>query len=196
MRTKAIQVKCQNNLRVWGLAILNYSQENDGLVQYNKWNSIASDANYYNPYFGTEAVNAGGHGSKVPQEYFRWCPSQKWVGTGNAPTGYAMNRPQMLNGSTYVTVPSAYNLRQCRSPSTMLFLIDAASSPNSTVASPADLTTLVKPICLPTPANTVRHGGQVNALFADGHVSSYTWAAIDQDTPEETAMVTSWFRLH
>ena len=191
IRARANETKCMANLRTWGIAILRYSQENDGKIQWNNWASISSQERYYNPYFGTEAVIAGSHGSRIPQEYFRWCPSQAWTGSNNAPVGYVFVRPDPK-----VANASSYNIRQASRPSSLLLMIDADGPSTAVIGAASDFDDYVKPICVKgTNGTAPRHGGRVNALFADGHVSSYTWSAIDQDTPEETAMVNSWFQL-
>lgn len=197
MRARAAQTKCAANLRTWGIAILRYSQENNGYVNYDKWASAASA--HYNPYFGVEAISVSGRDQKTtPQEYYRWCPAMEWDKSGSAPVGYAFMRPSVQKADgTYGLEPASatggsYNLRRAQRPSQLLFMMDAIKNAGATLEKPGDLDTLVRPICT---GKDERHSGSVNALFADGHISTYQWSDIDQDTPAEQEMVANWFHL-
>ncbi len=203
MRGKANQTKCMNNLKTWGIAILRYSQEHDGVIRWNNWANISTTARYYNPYFGQENITVQGN-SRLAQEYFRVCASQTWNGVGSAPVGYGFIRPSSYakNGTSYWpvddvaaegTVPPSnyapYNLRSAAHPSQLLLMIDANTLNLKGVG---DLDTMVKPICI---GSDPRHQGGVNALFADGHVSFLQWTDMDRDNPTETAQVDAWFHL-
>lgn len=194
VRRKATQTKCAQNLKTWGIAIRRYAQEHNGEVHWRNWASIGSSQRYYNPYFGTEAITKGPKEEMFTQEYFRWCPAQSWGGGGNAPVGYSFIRPSdhSTYSSRYWPVPDPYNLRKAQKPSKLLLMIDGNTL---NIRGADDLDKAVRPICVSGSGQDVRHGGSVNALFADGHVTGYRWKDIDGDTPEEKAKVEQWFHL-
>ncbi|MFV0337976.1 MAG: prepilin-type N-terminal cleavage/methylation domain-containing protein [Chthoniobacterales bacterium] len=184
IKEKSLQTKCINNLKTWGIAITTYSQENNGKIQWKNWQSISSNTRYYNPYFGTEAIVTA-KGVRKPQEYFRWCPTQEWTG-GNAPVGYAFVRPsQQIKKGYYYTPGENYNIRKAAHPSQLLWMIDCTSM---NISSPDHIKKNMLPLCTGVEENedkrTIRHRGQVNALFADGHVSSYGAASLDLENAE------------
>jgi prepilin-type N-terminal cleavage/methylation domain-containing protein/prepilin-type processing-associated H-X9-DG protein len=193
MQSKANQAKCTNNLRMWAIAIQGYAREHDGNVVWSGYTSISGTANYYQPYFGTANVTING-ATRATEEYFRWCPSMKWSGTGNTPANYAFVQPSTNTGGTYtpVTTPT-FNLRQAQTPANLLLMVEA-NKLNISLAT--DFATMIKPLCDGSGGQVIRHSGNINILFGDGHVSSYAWKDIDQDTPEEQNMVASWFHLN
>ncbi len=183
------------------------------------WNSVGSGTAGVDTKFYEKYLNPGGEKSYVnpatstailATQYFRACPVQKWKST-TSPTGYGFARPQELNasGTGYTGITTTldgstntnllvYNIRRAETPSQLLQLMDTEDPSDTSQArsltSAAGLATYVKPIC--TQSSIMRHGGQVNALFADGHVASYRWADMDQDNDAEKAMVTKWFQLN
>lgn len=223
VRRKADQSKCMNHLRQWGIAIQGFANDRDGMVVCgSNWNNVGTGTGtlgettkfyekYLNP--GGEKIYSRPGSSTVIQatEYFRACPSQQWTSTGSGPTGYGFARPRELNASgtsdsaIKTTIDGldngdgnflAYNIRNVATPSQLLQLMettDGTPGVAKSLGSSADIEKYVKPLF--TKAEVMRHGPQVNALFADGHVETFGWEDLDQDTPEEKAKLTQWFRL-
>jgi len=223
-RARANQLKCTNHLKQWAVAIVGFANDHDGMVLCGgSWNSVGGgtagvDTKFYEQYLnpaGTKTF-ANPATSKAIQatEYFRACPVQKWQ-AATSPTGYGFARPREPNtaGTGYTGIKTtldgsndgngnllAFNIRRAATPSQLLQLMETEdpSSPGTakSLTSATDLAKYVKPICIKSPPLELRHGGQVNALFADGHVASYQWADIDQDNDAEKAMVAKWFQLN
>ncbi|MEA3187721.1 MAG: hypothetical protein QOD99_1551 [Chthoniobacter sp.] len=196
MQGKANQSKCNQNLRQWGMAIIAYSNDHNGQVQWQGWASLGASANYYDKYFGSSVTIAGT--TKTSTEYFRMCPAlaNQWKPGTGVPVQYAFTRASEIqpNGSYGLISNQGYfSLLKATHPSQLLLMIDAITNTGANNSGTADLDTNVKPIC--TIKTQMRHSGGVNALFADGHVDFFQWTAIDRDTPAEQTMVDQWFHL-
>lgn len=188
VRTKANQAKCVQNLRSWHTALNLYAQEHKGKIEHKSWASVGSEQNYYSRYLG-DGKQVGTDGTAVDaQKFFRSCPAASGYGDGGV--DYLFTRPSPVANQTYTRINLAEN------PAKLLLMMDAHGSGLANAASnPSKLDTHVKPVCLGTEDTPPRHGGSANALFADGHVESYTWDQIDGDTEAETAMRLAWFKL-
>lgn len=190
MRSKANTTKCVSQLRTWGVAITRFSQENSGNVRWKDWPSIGSESRFYEKYLGgdvdTRTMNMDGK-SVFATQLYRRCPAQDWDQQGNGPVGYAMTRPDPKEANV-----NTFNLRRANKLSKLLLMMDANAS-GFRLNGPDDLKTAVAPLCN---GSDTRHGGSVNALFADGHVLTLPWARIDGDTEEEQQMLDQWFTLY
>jgi prepilin-type processing-associated H-X9-DG protein/prepilin-type N-terminal cleavage/methylation domain-containing protein len=195
VRNRGYQTQCINNLRQWAVAVRGYSTDNDGSVVWDGWVSTSGSDSCYHPYFGANGITLDGK-SILPEEYFRWCHAVQWNASGGAiaPVCYAMAQPSIQSGGSYIlSSGSTYNIRQALTPSSLLLITEARTL---NITGPKDFEAQIKPICLGNGGEKVRHSGNANMLFADGHVGTYPWSAIDQDTDEERTMVESWFHLN
>lgn len=188
IRQSAQLARCADNLRTWGIAINSHAADNSGQVVWNGWASISSSARYYETYLGGDGVTASAmmEGNNVlTTQLYRRCPSQKWDGTGNGPVGYAMTRP-----NPKVANAINFNLTTANDPSQLLLMIDAQGFLNINGAN--DIITAITPISGGTGS---RHRQSINALFGDGHVSSYKFGDIAGADSRKTAMRERWLTL-
>lgn len=188
IRQSAQLARCADNLRTWGIAINGYAADNSGQVVWNGWANISSSARYYETYLGGDGVNATAtmDGRNVfTTQLYRRCPSHKWDGIGNGPVGYAMTRPNPKVPNT-----PTFNLSTASDPSQLLLMIDAEGFLN--LNGPDDIAKAITPVCKGTDA---RHRQTANALFADGHLSSYRFGDIAGADSGKTAMRERWFTL-
>ncbi|MES2920348.1 MAG: prepilin-type N-terminal cleavage/methylation domain-containing protein [Verrucomicrobiota bacterium] len=205
MRNRAEVTKCTSNLRQWSVAIMAYAADHNQMVRYRDWEDIANTTKIYNPYFGDGEI-AWPEAKKTgpAQGYYRKCPAQKWNGSGNPPRGYFFARPNELNASgKYAKVDvdtdnsgadDSYSLAKVSRPSQLLMMMDA--NDYKAVYRTTEITQYVKPICINKDSTQIRHGGGVNALFADGHIDFLKWNQIDPDAQENTNKVTGWLNLN
>lgn len=187
-KQNAVAAGCVENLRTWGVAIHGYAAEHNGQVQWNNWASISGSSRHYETYLGGEQNSASGtmDGKRVfYTQLYRRCPSQRWDGTGNGPVGYAMTRPNPKTPSS-----SNFNLSTASSPAHLLLMIDAEDFLN--LNGPDDLVPAITPLCSSTDP---RHRQTVNALFGDGHVSTYRLGDISGSDSGKKAMRERWFTL-
>jgi prepilin-type processing-associated H-X9-DG protein/prepilin-type N-terminal cleavage/methylation domain-containing protein len=204
MRSRADVTKCTANLRVWSLVIRSYASENNQMVRYEEWEDIGTGKKFYNPFFGAEEISWPQKKVMGPSlGYHRMCPAQKWDGSGNPPRGYLFVRPNELNDQGKYSrgevdtnrdgKPDSYSLAKIARPSQMLMMMDANNYKN--IYRTSEFNEYVKPICINSDKTQIRHGGGVNALFADGHVDFLNWSDIDPGRPENTQKVTTWLNL-
>lgn len=209
LRAKAELTKCTSGLRQWGVAIQGYAGDHSQMVRYDEWSDISAGKNFYDSYLGSgdrawpPSSRAGAAKQGPPVGYFRMCPAQKWSTSRNPPEGYIFIRPNELKDGNYArgeldtdadTKPDSYSLAKVAQPSQLLMMMDA-SLPKSIYRS-SEYTTYVKPVCIHTDPSMIRHGGGVNALFADGHIESLKWDQIDPTLPANTQKVTAWLNLN
>jgi prepilin-type N-terminal cleavage/methylation domain-containing protein/prepilin-type processing-associated H-X9-DG protein len=171
IRQSAQAARCADNLRTWGIAIHGYAAENNGAVQWNGWASISHSARYYETYLGgelTRATVAMDGKSVLVTQLRRRCPAQEWDGTGNGPVGYA-------NTAT--------------NPSQLLLMIDAKAL---NLNGPTDIAAATTPLFS---GDDQRHRQKINALFGDGHVSSYQASELNASNKNKKAMLERWFTL-
>ncbi|TVR45665.1 MAG: prepilin-type N-terminal cleavage/methylation domain-containing protein [Puniceicoccaceae bacterium] len=175
VRTSARNVQCLSNVRQWGMAVLLYAADNDGHyavraqwspeVGVSNWNSTTSG---YNRYLQM---------SDLARE-FRTCPLQRDVPEGT--TSYALNWP------TAGGVPPPREripISSASEPSNLILMVDAfyvsgALADAPWISSQAEARTRVR--VLTTPPYD-RHGGKMNAVFADGHTRSVHWFAAHEN---------------
>jgi prepilin-type N-terminal cleavage/methylation domain-containing protein/prepilin-type processing-associated H-X9-DG protein len=179
IRQSAQLSACAANLRTWGIAIRGYSADNNGQVVWRNWASIGSADRYYESYLGGDSVAA------TATKLHRRCPSVKWDGKGNGPVGYAMTRPNPKTSNS-----SSYNLGTVGNPSQLLMLIDGTGL---VLNGPDDMVNVITPL---TVGASPRHKKTVNALFGDGHVSSYGFGEIAGNDSAKKAMRERWFSLN
>ena len=183
-RQSAQNSQCVENLRTWGIAIHGYAADNSGAVVYKNWQSIGSSSRFYEAYLGgdPDTPTATMDGKKIyATERYRRCPAQKWSGSGSVPVGYAMIRP-----NPKVSSSPSFNISTATDPSQLLLMIDASGS--LVLSQPGEVAAVVLPIC---EGDNVRHRHKVNALFADGHVSSYSGTEVTADQDR----LSRWFTL-
>lgn len=206
MRGKAEVTKCTANLRGWSLAIRGYADDNNQNVSYKDWEDIGGTTKIYNPYFASEKILWPE--KKVmnwAQGYYRKCPAQKWDGVGNPPRGYIFARGNELSADgKYSRIFSdknndgqddgVYSLSKVARPSQFLMMMDANDYKN--IYRTTEITQYVKPVCINSDKAQIRHGGGVNALFADGHIDFLKWTDVDPAIPENTQKVQTWLNLN
>jgi prepilin-type processing-associated H-X9-DG protein/prepilin-type N-terminal cleavage/methylation domain-containing protein len=162
----ARQIKCMSNLRQIGLALLSYSQENDGLaVAGPQWTGKLL------PYVKDKKVficpssrEIDGMVQSLPEEY-----THNWVSPGSS---YELNMLSFSAGPP--TPPSNYDNPPCmvdtvklsrfESPADTAWVWDGWSG---MAASTQALTNIFQKLLLPRGA---RHKHGLNVLFCDGHV--------------------------
>lgn len=184
MRQRAQNSQCIENLRTWGIAIHGHAADNSGAVVYKNWQSIGSASRFYETYLGgnNETPTVPMDGRQVyATERYRRCPSQRWSGTGSVPVGYAMTRPY-----PHVSSSPSFNINSASDPSQLLLMIETADS--LVLSDPDQVADALVPI---SEGDDSRHSHKVNALFADGHISSYGGAEIVADK----ARLARWFSL-
>jgi prepilin-type processing-associated H-X9-DG protein len=69
-----------------------------------------------------------------------------------------------------------------------------AISGGATLSSADALDTYIRPITA-IPGKDQRHSGNVNMLFADFHIGTFTWKDLDRDTPAEKTRIENWWVL-
>lgn len=184
MRQSAQNSQCIETLRTWGIAIHGHAADNSGAVVYKNWQSIGSASRFYETYLGGDlnAPTITMDGKQVfATERYRRCPAQKWSRTGSVPVGYAMTRPY-----PHVSSSPSFNINTASDPSQLLLMIETADS--LVLSDPDQVADAVGPI---SEGEESRHRHKINALFADGHISSYGGAEIVADK----ARLTRWFTL-
>lgn len=209
MRGRAEITKCTNNLRAWSVAIQGYAGDHNQMVRYEEWEDIGTPKQFYNSYFPAPQIpwpqKGGVMGAAVGMH--RMCPSQKWDGQGNSPLrGYVFVRPNEFDdasgkykrGEVDLDRTTAggdhYSLAKVARPSQLLMMMDANAYKN--IYRTTEITQYVKPVCINSDKEVIRHGGGVNALFADGHIEFLKWSDVDPAIPENTAKVTTWLNLN
>jgi prepilin-type processing-associated H-X9-DG protein/prepilin-type N-terminal cleavage/methylation domain-containing protein len=207
MQGRAAVTKCTANLRGWSLAIRGYADDHGQKVSYKDWEDIGGTTKIYNPYFGAEMILWPEKKQiNVAQGYYRMCPAQakKWNGVGNPPRGYVFSRGNELSSAgKYAKVFSdanndtlddgTYSLAKISRPSQFLMMMDANNYKN--IYRTSEITQYVKPVCLNSDKSEIRHGGGVNALFADGHIEFLKWTEINPDNSQNTQKVETWLNL-
>jgi prepilin-type N-terminal cleavage/methylation domain-containing protein/prepilin-type processing-associated H-X9-DG protein len=170
-KAKSNQTKCLHQLKQWAQVISLYAADNQQTVVWGGSSTKApfsiggSSPSPYLPYFqGSDNQNK-----------MRACPAMGWNGAGTAPVGYEFLRPTE-NGAA---IPGDIFLTRVPNPSNLMLMIDA-SAPTTKffVGGNGDSwDDAVKPIAdaKTIPAKSLRHSGNLNALFADFHVQVVSW---------------------
>lgn len=197
MRQKTNETKCVHQLKIWGTVIAQFSADNDGNIDWDKWAPIGgqgtSDENVYAKYF--EAGNYGS-GSNVLMK-FRMCPASSWSMNGNPPPTYKFNRPNHSSGTPLSSSPKEYiNLKRTERPADLLLMIDGdPADAGYNIRGEGSFDTSVKPICVNADTKQIRHFGGVNALFADFRVEYVDWKRLDPATTDGQQNRHNWVTL-
>ena len=181
-RMMADNVRCQDNLRNWGLAITTYAQDNG--MELPALSSGASDTysswvNRVVPYLGGEALGNVYYGHNVSNAY---CPAFEKAANGvnvrvanGIASSYTANARLMpitkLLGQSYVRLPSITR------PTETMLLMDGLPYPQGRdgvfyrwqLRPPAD-----------GGFGGYLHQQRLNVLFVDGHVDSISGGDIDE----------------
>lgn len=175
VRESARNTQCLSNVRQWGQAVIFHAMENDGFYAVrSNWgtqgvSSWPATGSYYSQY-----LNLGGHGVRE----FRTCPSERDVGEGHV--SYSMVHARMDG----VLPPRDRIPLSQEDPTGVLLLIDSFFPSDAEWFRLQDrswATRRIRPLSVP-PYD--RHGGRMNAVFADGHVRSVHWAPLHENDPD------------
>jgi len=184
VRQSAKNTQCLSNVRQWTQAALLYSADHKGSYAIR-----ASSANGTNAFWDNISTNPQ---SMLYSSYLenwsvvsaiRACPAYDGLGgNGNTATCYWMNRPYVGSSTTPVGT-NAISLVAASNPANLLLMSEIDPLAASPTANPwfigkAGLKAVLDPLW--ADASRQRHGGHVNASFADGHVTSITQAQIEQ----------------
>jgi len=176
-KARSHEAACLNQLKQWGTAFQLYADDNRGwLDDIEKWQS----ATYTDPLTGAPRINSyaryltinGKPTAKVRR--LRVCPAVAARMTAaqidaGFEKSYALDHPDVFINGKWKKVPAIngrvfYSLANITHPSEFLLLVDANGT---TTVTESGLKKKVLPIL-------DRHGGGVNALWADQHVSFVT----------------------
>jgi len=186
MRSNADKTKCTEQLREWGIILAAYAGENEGKVDWNRWESISTkveDASVYLPYMSSGSVDVtikDDQGSFNKLFAMRNCPAKKFVkvpGGPNPPVTYAMTRPSP-HVSTSIGGGYTY-LAKITNPSRFIFMMDSLDSAKGTLNDGGAITTSVKPLTQ-VGVNLRHSNSKVNALMGDFSVRSMSWKELEK----------------
>ena len=93
---------------------------------------------------------------------------------------------------------SYYNVSTATNPSRLLLMIETQSPSDSMITvdnAGASFTDNVSPMQTNTTDSLVRHGGSVNIVFLDGHVSTYSFAETNYSDAQNKVTMDRWFTL-
>lgn len=109
------------------------------------------------------------------------------------PTGYR-NIPATSIGLQGVSIPG-YNVNEAANPPQLLLMIELCPQfyGQITVNNGSELATKVIPMM--TVDGQIRHNGNANALFLDGHVAGYSTSQLDYTNTQNKAQLDRWFSL-
>ena len=167
-RSKARSIVCTGNLRQWGIALLMYTNQNDGVIPrrgqgVNPLGVIDRSADWFNclpPYFDMPPYSKLVAQGKLPRAGDKSvfiCPEASENPSGQYFMPYAMN----MYLSPWIR-PEPHNSEEIELPSCIVFMADAPGPYSATVPS-------VQPYSV-----QARHSGCANVLFLDGHVQSFS----------------------
>jgi prepilin-type processing-associated H-X9-DG protein len=201
---KLLQQACAANLKQWGIAFQMYSQDFNGWLFYcdsgaGIWDDTTVWVNQPNPYakyFGASSKSQ----ASVMIRRMRVCPAAPLTDHQIVDIGvhqYSLATPYVYNphiGWMLVTgMPGVgwfVPIRIAGKPSQLLLLIDSGSDDGSVwhdYVYPGRLVSYTSPALQ-------RHGGSVNALFADYHVENVTPQKL-QEMDGAAGKPSIWFQL-
>lgn len=188
-RSKALQSKCLSNLKQWAAVIPLYAADHEQQIAWQ--DAFSTSETKPGPYLSyMSGANA--------QAMLNWCPAVPNPSGGTPPVCYAFIRPTEPGSNT--PVPGPYSLARASQPGQLLVMLDALNPKGDEYIGGGDggatFDAVVKPICVKTPGQNLRHGGGVNALFADFHVEFLDWAKqISSDTDLGKQNQATWTTL-
>jgi prepilin-type processing-associated H-X9-DG protein len=83
-------------------------------------------------------------------------------------------------------------------PSRLLLMVETQSPADSMITvdnGGASFTDHVRPMQTNTMDSLVRHGGSVNVVFLDGHVSTYSFSETNYSDAQNKVVMDRWFTL-
>lgn len=176
--------QCSARLKSWGQMIHLYSLDHNGFIAVRGEDgkeSWASSKGPYTPYISDvlQEVNV-----QLPK--LRNCPA---FPPGGKTVSYVMNWPLFSDGSFPPREKIPFSTLS--SPSKLLLMTDGESNGGSYLQGLAAFEPYVKNLSSsPFP----RHGGGINALFADGHIAKCHWEAKAANDPDSfVAQKNVWF---
>lgn len=207
VRAQARNTQCVSNLRQWGQAARLFSADYKGLialyvsaagVQTPTDGTPSFDPKIYARYFSQPNMLLPDGRSVSSQLVMSRCPSESDLSLYR---NYGFGRP---TGSRSVAATafglqgsaiSAYNVNEAANPSRLLLMIELApaSYGQVTVDNGGQLATKVVPMA--TVDGQIRHNGNANAVFLDGHVVSYSSSQLDYSNAVNKAQIDRWFTL-
>jgi prepilin-type N-terminal cleavage/methylation domain-containing protein/prepilin-type processing-associated H-X9-DG protein len=196
VREGARATQCVSNLRTWGQAVHMFAEDHGGdipltihmgaTVQGGVPNS--GPGKLFESYLGNARTSIPGDSNIDAQNFFSRCPalSNRAVGEPRRHYGFIVpdgsrRTPNDYFGRTDMgNRVDFYNLGRVGEPSRLMLMIETVpNGGNIQGPNPAShLNERVRPIASPT-SEQFRHGGNINAVFLDGHVKRMTWSELD-----------------
>ena len=207
-RTKSRAVACITNEKQWGLAFQMYADDNNGVLFYQdsgtgNWDDTVvyapnNQPNPYVRYFAAFSSTGGGRPAEKLRR-MRHCPAASLSDHVVIDLGvhqYALAQPSMLTSLGWAAVVKKsfgwfVTIRLASKPSEYLLLIDTGTDDGSVAheyVAPGQLVSF-------TSDAMRRHGGAVNALFADYHVEAVPPHKIQEMDKITSGSPSKWFRL-
>lgn len=190
VRAKARATQCVSNLRQWGSAVRLFSNENKGVVPLLL--NVSSDTNlrFYDPYFPKASI---GSTAITPTDNFSSCPAvTRDESNANNRRNYSFVRPigykTAPSGSRFAGVSLSksvdyYSIEAAKAPSRLFLMLEQKSGSDGPITLPDSISTNGIDEILGAKASgdksLIRHGGIINCLYLDGHVSKLRIEDID-----------------
>lgn len=167
-RGKARAIVCTGNLRQWGIALLMYTNQNDGAIPrrgqgVNPLRVIDRSEDWFNclpPYFDIPPYRKLVKQGKPPKAGDKSpfiCPEA----TNSSSEPYFMPYAMNMYLSPWIR-PEPHNIMEIPLPTCVVFMADAPGPYSATLPSRQPYSV------------TARHSGNANILFLDGHVQSFS----------------------
>lgn len=173
VREKAKKIQCLSNMRQWGQAMMMYASENKQTYVINTaaggggtwWYQIGDNNAIYARYFSMKKEY--GSLARCQSETTEFAPDANTTGT----TCFLMVRPN-LSGTPVML--NAVNLSKMQNPAGLLTLVERSFTNGAGFVSGGDGYHLyiTQATAMANADAFKRHNGSMNAVFADGHVSS------------------------
>ncbi len=205
-RSTASQVACVNNEKQWAICFAAYADDFNGtLFELNDW----SDNSYVDPNTGNTLDNPyvtylGGGDRTVRMRKMRICPATRVrLDDPNIQIhSYSMGAPTVNVGGAYQNLkapaglPSTFifpNIKQISKSSEYMLMMDSSGH---TLAC-GGLKSIVTGIPTGDKQRAIdRHNGAVNVLFADSHVETLPYSAIEAQDGISCAKGNPWFMMN
>ena len=190
VRSKAKATQCVSNLRQWGSAVRLFSNENKGIVPLLL--NVSSDQNlhFYDPYFPKASV---GNKAITSTDNFASCPAvTRDESSADNRRNYSFVRPvgyktlasgTVFGGAALSKSVDYYYIESARTPSRLFLMLEQKSGSDAPIVLPGSISTNGIDEILGSKASgdktLIRHGGVINGLYLDGHVSKLRIEDID-----------------